>query len=346
MKTFIRDYRITGDYPKVYADYFQGMKPCILDIETTGLDPSRCKVCLVALLVRTTDGVRVTQFLAENHYDEHRVLAATADFIKSEAIDYFITFNGQAFDLPFLRKRLSQNFIEDDFGIYHFDLYRFVIKGTDLRKRLPSISQKSLERYYGIGSDRKDVITGRESINMFSEYALTGDSTLEKIILTHNREDVVQLHRLMFRIPCEADDFDSAMADIGFPLLNGQYSVRPHISKAKSMLRICGEQLSAPVSAEFFPDMDSSIHAIFDSKSASFEIDVPVQSHGRDYFVDISKLGPISSADKLGDSLEPQSLAESLANDPDFINGYLILSTRSINLLSRHIIEHYANMLN
>ena len=69
MKTFTRDYRITGEYREQFMSYFAGMKPCILDIEATGLDPSRCKVCLVALLVQTDRGIRITQFLAENHYD-------------------------------------------------------------------------------------------------------------------------------------------------------------------------------------------------------------------------------------------------------------------------------------
>ena len=83
MKTFTRDYRITGNYPQKFISYFPGMKPCILDIEATGLDPSKNKVCLAALLVRTGNGVRITQFLAENHYEENKVLDGwkQADFV-------------------------------------------------------------------------------------------------------------------------------------------------------------------------------------------------------------------------------------------------------------------------
>ncbi|MBR1986511.1 MAG: ribonuclease H-like domain-containing protein, partial [Mogibacterium sp.] len=76
MKVFTRDYRITGEYHPEWDAYFSGMKPCVLDIEATGLDRSRCKAILIGLLMRTDSGVRITQFLAENHYEEDKVLEA------------------------------------------------------------------------------------------------------------------------------------------------------------------------------------------------------------------------------------------------------------------------------
>ena len=68
MKVFTRDYRITGDYHPLWNEYFGGMKPFVLDIETTGLGSSRSRVILIGLLTYTDSGVRITQFLAENHY--------------------------------------------------------------------------------------------------------------------------------------------------------------------------------------------------------------------------------------------------------------------------------------
>ena len=46
MKVFTRDYRITGEYHPEWDVYFDGMKPCVLDIEATGLDRSRCKASM------------------------------------------------------------------------------------------------------------------------------------------------------------------------------------------------------------------------------------------------------------------------------------------------------------
>lgn len=316
MKIFTRDYRITGSYPDRFTDYFHGMKPCILDIEATGLDPSRCKVCLAALLIMTDTGIRITQFLAENHYEEHRVLDAVTDFLVREDIGYLITFNGRAYDIPFLNRRLEMNYSGSRIDLFDFDLYRFLRRGTDLRSRIGSMSQMSIENYYGIFSDRKDTITGKESITLFNEYSLTGNATAEKIILTHNREDVLQLSRLMHLSLGECEDFDAAMALHGFPSPDGRLVIRPALSRPGKILRITGEQLRDPVSAAFFPDQDSPVTAEFRAASSSFSIDVPVQRTSDGCYLDL------------------QALGIDLSGDPDCINGYLILNSRTVNLVS------------
>ena len=319
MKTFTRDYRITEDFPAAYSSYFGGMRPCVLDIEATGLDPSRCKVCLIALLVQTDSGVRITQFLAENHYEEYKVLEAAVSFLEREGIDYLITFNGQAYDIPFVNRRLESNFSESRLDFFDFDLYRFLRRGTDLRKRIGSMSQKALEDYYGIYSERKDIISGRESVTLFDEYSLTGNSTIEKIILTHNREDVLQLFRLMHLSLGEAEDFDHAIAIHGFPAADGRLIMRPALSVPGKILRITGEQLRDRISAAYFPDADNPLTIQFNASSSSFEIDVPVSRHGDECFLDV------------------QSLGIDMSGDEDLINGFLILGSGSINRVSGKI---------
>ena len=327
MKVFTRDYRITGDYPEKFSRYFEGMRSCVFDIESTGLDPSRSRVCMTALLVQTGSGIRITQFLAENHYEENRVLDATMDFIAREGIDYLITFNGQAFDVPFMNRRLESSFSDDRMRMYDFDLYRFLRRGTDLRQRINSMSQMSLEDHYGIFCDRQDTITGRESVALFDEYSLTGNSTIEKIILTHNREDVLQLHRLMYLSLDEPEDFDSAIAIHGFPVLRGKYTARPFIRKAARTLRIAGEQIQCPGSAAFFPDIDSPLTAVFNAATASYEIDVPVGRLHDEFYVDLEPLGV------------------DLCMDEDCVNRFLILNSRTINLISRIVLERIDSRL-
>ena len=263
MKVFTRDYRITGQYPERFSSYFKGMKSCVLDIETTGLDPARCKTVLIALLVQTGDCVRITQFLAGNHYEEDRVLDAAMDFLIRENIDYIITYNGQSFDVPFINTRLDRLYSDRKLNLFNFDLYRFLQSGTDLKRRIGSLSQMSVENYYGIFQDRRDTITGRESVALFDEYSISGSSTAEKIILTHNREDVLQLSRLVHLMCDDVVDFDLAMAKHGFPACGGRYTVRPRLNRQACTLRICGEQLVSPVSAAFFADIDSPVTSIF-----------------------------------------------------------------------------------
>ena len=336
MKVFTRDHRITGKYHPLWDSYFGGMEPCVLDIEATGLDRSRCKVVLIGLLMRTASGVRITQFLAENHYEEAKVLSAAMDMIEAEGIDYLITFNGCAYDVPFINARLDACNDGRRLRMYQFDLYRFLVKATDMRKRAGSMSQMALEDRYGILSDRGDTITGRESVTLFDQYAINGNSTLEKIILTHNREDVLHLHRLMYLVLADipsdaamesdtaiAPDLHTALAAYGFPACGGRFSVRPSVKSRECALYITGEQIKAPVSGAYFPDTESPLEVGFNASSSSFEIKAPVSRHGSDYYMDLAPLHL--------EGLE----------DEDNINGYLILGSRTVNLISRILVEEH-----
>ncbi|MBR3200320.1 MAG: ribonuclease H-like domain-containing protein [Mogibacterium sp.] len=324
MKVFTRDYRITGEYHPEWDAYFSGMKPCVLDIEATGLDRSRCKAILTGLLMRTESGVRITQFLAENHYEESRVLEATMDYLEENDAGYLITFNGCAFDVPFLNARLDANFLGRQLKMYHFDLYRFLRKCTDLKGRLESMSQMSIENYYGILSDRGDTITGKESVALFDQYAISGNSTIEKIILTHNREDVLHLNRLMYLTLADVPDIHQAMASYGFPASEGRLSVRPKVKNFARILRITGEQITDPVAAAYFPDADVPVTATFNATSSSFEITAPLNSHGEELYMDVSFIdSPLLRA------------------DPDYVNGYLILNSRTVNIVSKVLSELY-----
>ena len=327
-------------YSPVYGEYYSGLKSCVLDIEATGLDPNRSKVILMGLLTETEDGVRVTQFLAENHYEEYKVLQATLDFLREENIDYLITFNGLRYDIPFINTRLEANFMDADpdsgqnkITMYDFDLYRFLRKCSNLPKYMDSLSQAACEQHFGIAANRQDTITGRESVALFDEYSISGNTTVEKIILTHNREDVLQLYQLM-QLASHNNysdildvDFHSAIAKYGFPVGTAAcpiaYSARPVLNEKKKLLTISGDQLCMPIAAAYFPDIDNPVTATFNKTTASYEISLPVDSHNGDYYVDIQKLDL------------------SIAEDPDLINGYLILNSRTINLLAREILQSY-----
>lgn len=324
MKVFTRDYRITGEYHPEWDAYFAGMKPCVLDIESTGLDRNRCKAVLIGLLMRTDSGVRITQFLAENHYEEAKVLDAAMDYLEENDAGYLITFNGCAFDVPFMNTRLDTNFLGRQIRMYHFDLYRFLRRCTDMRERLSSMSQMAIENHYGILSDRGDTITGKESVALFDQYAISGNSTIEKIILTHNREDVLHLNRLMYLALADVPDIHQALAAYGFPAAGGRLSVRPKVKSFARTLRITGEQINEPIAAAYFPDADDPLTVTFNATSSSFEIIAPVNSHGDDLYIDISFIG-----------------TDAFSNDPDRIGNYLILNPRTVNILSRVLSEKY-----
>ena len=299
MKKFTRSYNTYIYSGQIFDLYHGGLKPCIFDIETTGLSAQRGnKIILTACLIPNSKGVTITQFLAENPYEEDRVIMATMDFLKDESIDYLITYNGASFDIPFMKQRLATKNLPYVLNMYEFDLYNFIRSNTGLKSQIGSLSQKNVERHFGISSNRKDVISGRESVKLFAEYAINQDSVIEKIILTHNREDVLQLCHLFNIIGrnnfgavlgegdngCDGFNgagihdvnmapivsnhrLDAALAQTGagLPSACGELTARPRL--AAGCLTVAGRQLRAP--HKLSDNTDFAINANFFPETAS-----------------------------------------------------------------------------
>lgn len=299
MKKFTRSYNTYIYSGQIFDLYHGGLKPCIFDIETTGLSAQRGnKIILTACLIPNSTGVTITQFLAENPYEEDRVIMATMDFLKDESIDYLITYNGASFDIPFMKQRLATKNLPYVLNMYEFDLYNFIRSNTGLKSQIGSLSQKNVEQHFGISSNRKDVISGRESVKLFAEYAINQDSLIEKIILTHNREDVLQLCHLFNIIGrnnfgavlgegdngCDGFNgagihdvnmapivsnhrLDAALAQTGagLPSAGGELTARPRL--AAGCLTVAGRQLRAP--HKLSDNTDFAINANFFPETAS-----------------------------------------------------------------------------
>ena len=299
MKKFTRSYNTYIYSGQIFDLYHGGLKPCIFDIETTGLSAQRGnKIILTACLIPNSKGVTITQFLAENPYEEDRVIMATMNFLKDESVDYLITYNGASFDIPFMKQRLATKNLPYVLNMYEFDLYNFIRSNTGLKSQIGSLSQKNVEQHFGISSNRKDVISGRESVKLFAEYAINQDSVIEKIILTHNREDVLQLCHLFNIIGRnnfgavlgEGDNgcggfngagihdvnmapivsnhrLDAALAQTGagLPSAGGELTARPRL--AAGCLTVAGRQLRAP--HKLSDNTDFAINANFFPETAS-----------------------------------------------------------------------------
>lgn len=299
MKKFTRSYNTYIYSGQIFDLYHGGLKPCIFDIETTGLSAQRGnKIIMTACLIPNSKGVTITQFLAENPYEEDRVIMATMDFLKDESVDYLITYNGASFDIPFMKQRLATKNLPYVLNMYEFDLYNFIRSNTGLKSQIGSLSQKNVEQHFGISSNRKDVISGRESVKLFAEYAINQDSVIEKIILTHNREDVLQLCHLFNIIGrnnfgavlgegdngCDGFNgagihdvnmapivsnhrLDAALAQTGagLPSAGGELTARPRL--AAGCLTVAGRQLRAP--HKLSDNTDFAINANFFPETAS-----------------------------------------------------------------------------
>ena len=204
--------------------YFGGMRTGSLDIETTGLDPSRTQFVLGGLYDGQT--CRLHQVLAENRTEEPLALSEYMETLKD--LDVVITYNGRHFDIPFLNKRLTahaghpqlQESMRQSCGhLYDLDLYQVLSGHSPIRKLVPNMKQKTVENYMGLWDTRADEISGAESVELYSIYEATADPDAEAKILLHNNDDVRQLTRLTAAIT--KSNFHKAMFRIGFPVKAG-----------------------------------------------------------------------------------------------------------------------------
>lgn len=166
--------------------------PCgdiALDIETEGLTRDRDAVFLVGVLLGGEEFDTLTQWIlpAPEPAAERELLECVAARIAGHSL---LTFNGEAFDLPFLAHRAQKRGVLWP-EIISRDLYAQLRR---IRKflALPNLKLKTVEHELGIS--RKDELSGAQVAQLY-RHADRPD-ILEKLLL-HNREDVLYTARLL-----------------------------------------------------------------------------------------------------------------------------------------------------
>jgi len=280
----------TIEYPvytsRMYDMYFGGMNAGVLDIETTGLSPKNSAFVLGGLLTAEAAGLVSEQFFADTLDEEQ---AALSQFWKASAAkDLLITFNGQSFDLPFIRERAPHTVTDMP---YNLDLFQLVRKYSPIRQFLPNLKQKSIENYMGLWQYRKDEISGKESVDLYYRYLSSQDDKLREVILLHNHDDIVQLYRLLKVI--EKTDFHRAMFDMGFPVKDSDdhSAVIEKIGIRQDWITISGRQHGRAFSCQAY-DYNGTICRIdFSAQTGRFSIALPVISQNGLIAVDLEALG-------------------------------------------------------
>lgn len=193
------------------------------DIETTGLSARSAGLYLIGILTYTDKNWTLLQYFCEDVADEPAVLQAFFELLCTKKI--LISYNGDGFDIPFLRHMVEQyglhaprphhstaprdrvdcldtdsSTIADTRPLYSFD----TVESFDLFKKfrplkhllgLPDLKLKSCERFLGI--DREDRFTGGELIEVYFEWQKTKAPALLDTLLLHNAEDIANLPNLL-----------------------------------------------------------------------------------------------------------------------------------------------------
>jgi len=171
-------------------------KSLYIDIETTGFSRSNDMIYLVGLLYFENEELVITQYLCEKQVDEYELLYKLNSFIIN--FEVLIHFNGDSFDLPFIKERMKLYRIHENISdLASFDFLKKLrpfkkVLGTD------NLKLKTMEKLAGY--ERLDPFSGGELIQLYNLYT-KGDKKLELSFILHNEEDMIGLYYLNMFVP-------------------------------------------------------------------------------------------------------------------------------------------------
>ncbi|MGI6722353.1 MAG: ribonuclease H-like domain-containing protein [Anaerovoracaceae bacterium] len=302
----------------VFDEYFRGLRVGYFDIESTGLSPRRCSMVLAGLVFPDDGKYIARQYFAEDPEEEPAVIAALLSDLTS--LDVIVTYNGCRFDVPFLEKRMEINGMDHVDLPYQLDLYRLVRYHSDIGNFTPNLKQKTLEDFLGLWSERSDEIDGKESVRLYYQWLDTRDEEIREIICLHNRDDILQLARLMAVIV--KTDFHAAMTDFGFPCRD---TIITDLILRDDAISISGVQTGEPVDYVFYGR--EGLEYNFSSADAGFDIRAALNERDGVVFADLSPSGI------------------QWPEDPSLVGSLLMLkdqgkvNNRAVNLFARALIE-------
>lgn len=190
MQVFIHDI----DVPIIQP--LQSKNIMFLDIETNGLSHKH-KLVIIGLVIYTSaqQNGKLIQLFNDDFSSERDMLDELKSLIKANAIDYFVSFNGNAFDFPFLNARYTHYKIDYTLPkAANIDILKIArIHQKDLG--LNDLKLKTVEQAVGI--NRTDVISGKDSIVLYDAYLESKSESLKAAILLHNFDDLANMVPLL-----------------------------------------------------------------------------------------------------------------------------------------------------
>ncbi len=158
----------------------------ILDIETCGLFAKNQPIFLIGLLISPDeDGgdYEIIQIMTEDdsQEEENAMLEAMFEIVGSRTL---ISFNGRAFDLPFINTR-SEKYGLGDYSPDQIDIY-YEMRAMRRIMGLKSLSLKNIEKLAAY--ERTDRLTSKE---VADSAPLRFESEVKDLLLLHNHDDLI-----------------------------------------------------------------------------------------------------------------------------------------------------------
>lgn len=236
-------YKINQINNKVYTE-----GSLFLDIETTGLSRSRSIIYMIGCAVYSENQLKVIQWFNDDAVSEETILRDFLHFLEahqkecncSQSICIY-TYNGDSFDLPFLRKHLEYNELDASALEQYIimDLYR-QFKPMQTAFGLSSCKQKDWENL--LSHRRDDKYSGKELIKIYQTYLKEKNEQQKEILYLHNKDDLIGMSQIyLLMLYCQ-------------PSLGRIESILP---ENDALTIVCKPEAKYPISLEIFKDLES-----------------------------------------------------------------------------------------
>lgn len=211
------------------------------DIETTGFDKEKDCIMLISLgWFSKKNTFCVKQYFAESLEEEKSILIQFKEDI--EGFNTWCSYNGKAFDEPYIKIKLEKYNINCIIPDNHVDLYR-MIRPYYRKLGIERCNLKTVEKFIGI--QREDLIDGGISIELYYKYLQEHGEELKETIMLHNFEDVLNLPKL-FEIVSKIDEGDLRRDDI---ITEKQYKYLQYLIKKNNIEIPCNVEKISKKSA-------------------------------------------------------------------------------------------------
>jgi len=172
-------------------------KVVFLDIESTGL--FNCPTFLIGTMSLCGDDFVIRQFFARDYSEEKCLIEVLSMHLAQFAA--IVTFNGKAFDVPFIRDRAIYHGIRSTNrhvdGLFHLDLLHH--SRRHWRGVLPDCRLQTLE-YHVCHRRRVGDIPGCEIPRVYHDFVRSGDPYPLIPVFHHNILDLVTMSELLLEI--------------------------------------------------------------------------------------------------------------------------------------------------
>ena len=178
----------------LYSSSFHSAEDFILlDIESMGLFSSPIILCGVAQI--SGSQLLVNQYLLRDIAEEPGALSGFLSHTDETKI--FVTFNGKAFDIPYIKERLAYYRMSSNLQNPHFDLLHFSRRA--FRKKVPDCRLTTLEGFL-FGVKRINDVPSALVPDFYHTYVRTGNVGPLIPIIEHNRQDLITSARIFSRL--------------------------------------------------------------------------------------------------------------------------------------------------